>query len=168
MTAANATRGRRNNDVGKRTERAVVNYLRANGWPDAATTRNRDGGRQAGDGDICGIPCVLDVKAWGWGDLAVQRWLDQLVDERGDSDRPMCLVWKVPGVADPARWVAIVHPPPYTDPIITGDLHKPRMEAVLGWLTIEAEMHHDPVIDWNTWALMRLSTFAAECLPRWA
>ena len=57
----------RERDRGARAERAVVNYLRENGWPDARRYLAGDG-RQPGDVDFHPLVC-LEVK-----DRAESRW----------------------------------------------------------------------------------------------
>lgn len=88
---------------GAGAEVAVVNWLRANGYPDARRYLAGDG-RQPGDIDA--IPGVaLEVKNQKAHDIA--GWLRQAEAEAG-LDRLPVLVVKPRGVVDPGQWWAVV------------------------------------------------------------
>lgn len=84
-------------DKGLRAERALVNWLRANGYPAARRLLAGDG-RQPGDIDGLGV-CV-EVKAGST--LRLNPWLAQLAVEQ--QGRPGFLVWREPGCPDPGLW----------------------------------------------------------------
>lgn len=92
MSAANRRRG-------ARAEVAVVNYLRANGWPDARRYLAGDG-RQQGDIDAWpGIAIeVKDRAASSW-----PSWCAQAVAEAG-PDRIPVVVRRTRGVPDVGQW----------------------------------------------------------------
>lgn len=96
MSAANRRRG---HDA----ERAVVRYLRANGYPDACTTRAKlghDGAHAPGDIDFHPLVAleVKDVAASAW-----PTWCRQAVAEAGDIPIP-AVVRRTRGVPDPGAW----------------------------------------------------------------
>jgi hypothetical protein len=84
-------------DIGLRAERGMVNWLRANGYPQARRLLAGDGRQQ---GDIDGLGCCIEVKAGKT--LRLRPWLAQLDAER--AGLVGFLVWKPPGVANPADW----------------------------------------------------------------
>lgn len=92
MSAANRRRG-------QRAEVAVVNYLRASGWPDARRYLAGDG-RQPGDIDAWpGISIeVKDHARSAW-----PSWCAQAVDEAGPNRIPV-VVRRTRGVPDVGRW----------------------------------------------------------------
>ena len=87
---------------GARAERAVVNYLRANGYPDARRILAGDG-RQ--DGDVAGVPLVCievkDHKRTQWG-----AWMRQAWQESTPAHDWVVVVRKVPRVTDVGQWEA--------------------------------------------------------------
>ena len=93
MSAANRTRG-------ANAERAVVAYLRVNGFPDARRYLAGDG-RQPGDIDFAPGICleVKDVAASAW-----PSWRAQAVAEAGG--RVPIVLRRTRGVTDVGRWVA--------------------------------------------------------------
>lgn len=95
--------GRSNRRRGADAERAVVAYLRENGWPDARRYLAGDG-RQPGDIDA--IPGVaLEVKDHArpcW-----PAWCRQAIDEAG-PDRLWVVVRRVRGVPYPAMWPCVL------------------------------------------------------------
>ena len=99
MTAA---RGRANRRRGADAERAVVAWLRANGWPDARRYLAGDG-RQPGD--IDGVPGVVievkDVASSSW-----PTWRAQVLAEAGG--RIPVVVRRTRGVGDVGLWEAEV------------------------------------------------------------
>lgn len=96
MSAANRNRG-------ANAERAVVAWLRDNGWPDARRYLAGDG-RQPGDVDA--IPGVVievkDVARSCW-----PTWCRQALAEAG-PDRVAIVVRRERGVADVGRWPALM------------------------------------------------------------
>jgi hypothetical protein len=87
---------------GATAEVAVVNWLRAHGWPDARRYLAGDG-RQPGDVD--GVPGLcLEVKNQQRHDIA--GWLRQVEDEAGPN-LPVLIV-KPRGETDPGRWWAVL------------------------------------------------------------
>lgn len=99
-------RGRTARNRAYQTERAVAAWLRANGHPDAATSRSalgHSGTRQPGD--IIGVDGLcIEVKSGR--DIRWAAWLRQTVDQTPPGDVPV-LVWRRPGIADPGRWLAL-------------------------------------------------------------
>ena len=97
MTAA---RGRANRRRGADAERAVVAWLRANGYPDARRYLAGDG-RQPGD--IDGVPGVVievkDVASSAW-----PTWRAQVLAEAGG--RIPVVVRRTRGVGDVGQWEA--------------------------------------------------------------
>lgn len=97
MTAA---RGRANRRRGADAERAVVAWLRANGWEDARRYLAGDG-RQPGD--IDGVPGVVievkDVSSSAW-----PTWRAQVLAEAGG--RVPVVVRRTRGVTDVGQWEA--------------------------------------------------------------
>lgn len=84
---------------GADAERAVVNYLRAQGWPDARRYLAGDG-RQPGDVDWHPL-VVLEAK-----DCAESRWptwCRQAVAQAGPGQVP-CVVRRARGVPDVGQW----------------------------------------------------------------
>ena len=101
-----ARRGRTARARGHATETAVARWLRANGHPDAATSRaalGHGGTRQPGD--IIGVDGLcIEVKAGqrpAWA-----AWLRQTVEQCPPGHVPV-LVWRRPGIADPGRWLTL-------------------------------------------------------------
>ena len=96
MSAANRRRG---HDA----ERAVVKYLRENGYPDACTTRSKlghDGSSPAGDVDFHPLICceVKDVARSAW-----PSWCRQAVAEAREGMVPV-VVRRTRGVPDVGAW----------------------------------------------------------------
>jgi hypothetical protein len=93
--------GRSSRDRGARAERAVVNYLRSVGFPDARRHHGADG---RAPGDIMGVPGVcIEVK--DRASSAWPKWRQQLLTECPPGDIPL-LVRRVRGVADVGLWTA--------------------------------------------------------------
>lgn len=90
---------------GTLAERAVVGYLRANGFPDAER-RALEGANDRGD--IAGLPyTVLEVKNHAALDLA--GWLNELMREiDNDNAEYGAVVAKRRGHAEPDQWYAIM------------------------------------------------------------
>lgn len=87
---------------GADAERALIRWLRTNGYPDARRYLAGDG-RQPGD--IDGVPGVcLDVKNRATLDLP--GWLRQLDAEARTGALPFVVV-KLRGVTDPGDWALI-------------------------------------------------------------
>ena len=86
-------------------ERAVVDYLRANGFPDAER-RALEGVNDRGD--VAGLPyTVLEVKNHAALDLA--GWLNELMREiDNDNAEYGAVVAKRRGHAKPDQWYAIM------------------------------------------------------------
>lgn len=106
MSAANRRRG---HDC----ERAIVAYLRSNGWPDACTTRAKlghDGAHAPGDIDFAPGVCLeaKDVKASSW-----PTWRAQCVAEAGG--RIPVVVRRFRGMPDVGRWEAQIPVPVVED-----------------------------------------------------
>lgn len=96
--------GRPSRDKGARGERAVVNHLRNNGWPDARRYLAGDG-RQPGDIDA--IPGVsIEVK--NCGTYTIASWVRQAVEEAGG--RVPVVFMKPNGVSldDVGNWWAVL------------------------------------------------------------
>jgi hypothetical protein len=93
--------GRASRDRGARAERAVVNHLRTNGWPDARRHHGADG---RAPGDIMGVPGVtIEVK--DRASSAWPTWRQQLLAETPAGDLAL-LIRRVRGVADVGQWDA--------------------------------------------------------------
>lgn len=92
MSAANRNRG-------ARAEVAVVNYLRANGWPDARRYLAGDG-RQPGDIDFHPLVCleVKDVASSAW-----PTWCRHAAAEARPGMVPV-VVRRTRGVPDVGAW----------------------------------------------------------------
>jgi len=90
---------------GTMAERAVVDYLRANGFPDAER-RALEGKNDRGD--IAGLPyTVLEVKNHAALDLA--GWLNELMREIDNDDAEYgSVVAKRRGHGKPDQWYAIM------------------------------------------------------------
>lgn len=106
MTVA---RGRANRRRGADAERAVVAWLRANGYPDARRYLAGDG-RQPGDIDgVSGVVIeVKDVASSAW-----PTWRAQVLAEAGG--RIPVVVRRTRGVADVGAWEAETTQPVYQD-----------------------------------------------------
>lgn len=89
----------RERDRGARAERAVVNYLRQNGWPDARRYLAGDG-RQPGDVDFHPLVCleVKDVAKNAW-----PSWCRQAASEAREGMLPV-VVRRTRGVPDAGQW----------------------------------------------------------------
>lgn len=93
--------GRASRDRGARAERAVVNHLRVNGWPDARRHHGADG---RAPGDIMGIPGVcIEVK--DRASSAWPTWREQLLTECPPGDLAL-LIRRVRGQVDVGQWDA--------------------------------------------------------------
>jgi hypothetical protein len=95
MSAANRNRGHN-------AERAVVKWLKANGYPDAYTTRSKlghDGAHAPGDvvGPVGLVTEVKDVAASAW-----PSWCKQAEAEA--NGRPWVVVRRKRGVTDVGCW----------------------------------------------------------------
>lgn len=99
-----AERGRANRRRGAVAERAVVNYLRANGWPDARRYLAGDG-RQPGDIDWHPLICleVKDVASSAW-----PSWCRQAAAAAPAGTVPV-VVRRTRGVPDVGLWECRVH-----------------------------------------------------------
>lgn len=106
-------RGKANTAKGKRTERDLVTWLRAHGWPGAERTirtGHRVPGRVSADrGDVDGTPLL----AWQVKDVAereiwqIPNWLAATGCQRAAAGADLgILVVKRRGHADPGRWWA--------------------------------------------------------------
>lgn len=97
--AAQSKRGRANRRKGGDTERAVVNYLKANGYPDARRYLAGDG-RQPGDIDFHPLVVleVKDVKSSAW-----PSWCRQAAAAAGAGQVPV-VVRRTHGNPDVAQW----------------------------------------------------------------
>lgn len=95
-----STQGARNRRRGHDAERAVVRYLRVNGWPDARRYLSGDS-RQPGDIDFAPGVCleVKDVASSAW-----PTWRAQCVAEAGG--RIPVVVRRTRGVTDVGQWEA--------------------------------------------------------------
>lgn len=105
MTAAAAAsrQGARNRRHGHDTERMVVAYLRAEGWPDAMTTRSKlghDGATAPGDVEFHPLICleVKSVKGSSW-----PTWCRQAAAEARPGMVPV-VVRRTAGVTDVGLW----------------------------------------------------------------
>ncbi|WCO67900.1 hypothetical protein PO878_04075 [Iamia majanohamensis] len=97
MSAPSTTRWRE-------TERMVARWLRANGYPHAETTRNRErgSGRQSQLGDIDGVPgLVVEVKSHTSG-TSWPSWARQAEAEA--EGRPWVVIWRKPRETDVGQW----------------------------------------------------------------
>jgi hypothetical protein len=93
--------GKASRDRGARAERAVVTWLRNNGFPAARRHHGADG---RAPGDIMGVPDVcIEVK--DRASSAYPTWREQLLTECPPGDVPV-LVRRVRGVADVGMWDA--------------------------------------------------------------
>jgi hypothetical protein len=102
--------GRASRDRGARAERAVVNHLRTNGWPDARRHHGADG---RAPGDIMGIPAVcIEVK--DRASSAWPTWRQQLLAETPPGDLAL-LIRRVRGVTDVGKWDAEITAITYVD-----------------------------------------------------
>ena len=94
-----STQGAKNRRRGHDAERTVVNYLRANGWPDARRYLSGDG-RQPGDVDW--HPTItLEVK--DRASSAWPSWCRQAAEEAPEGTVP-AVVRRTRGVADAGLW----------------------------------------------------------------
>ena len=94
-----------NKTKGSSAERAIVDLLRANGWPHA---ERRLAGSTKDRGDNAGIPgVVIEVKNCARTDLAA--WLAEAETERANDNADLAVVWhKRRGKANPANWFVTV------------------------------------------------------------
>ena len=129
MSAANRRRG---HDC----ERAIVAWLRQNGWPDACTTRSKlghDGSHTPGDIDFAPGVCLeaKDVGASRW-----PTWRAQCVAEAGG--RIPVVVRRFRGMPDVGRWEAHIPVPVvedlmcHTRPTLNDVVHCKRTD--MAWL----------------------------------
>lgn len=88
---------------GSAAERAVVEHLRANGFPHA---ERRLAGSTKDRGDIAGVPAVvIEVKNCERTDLA--GWVDEAVIEQANDGADYGIVWhKRRGRGDAGQWYA--------------------------------------------------------------
>lgn len=99
--------GRSSKAKGAGAEVAVVNYLRAGGFPYA---ERRRAGASADTGDIVGVSPGLVLEVKNHARLAIPEWLKQLDEERAVFDPPAwagTLVVKPRGVTNVGDWWAI-------------------------------------------------------------
>ena len=90
---------------GAAAERALVVWLRENGWPDACRAR---GEGSVDRGDIGGIPrTAIQVKAAKRPEYVMDRLraAQQGALEQAHGRRPIAVV-RLPGVGDPGQWWA--------------------------------------------------------------
>ena len=93
--------GKASRDRGANAERAVVNWLRANGHPEARRHHGADG---RAPGDIMGVPGVcIEVKDRASSSYGV--WREQLLAETPNGHVPV-LVRRTRGVTDVGQWDA--------------------------------------------------------------
>ncbi len=90
-----------NKTKGSSAERAVVDHLRAHGWPHA---ERRLAGATKDRGDIAGVPgVVIEVKNCTRTELAA--WLAEAETERANDGADFAAVWpKRRGTANAADW----------------------------------------------------------------
>lgn len=90
-----------NKAKGSGAERAVVELLRACGWPYA---ERRLAGSSKDRGDIAGVPgVVIEVKNCARQDLAA--WIDEAAVERINDNADLSVVWhKRRGRASAGQW----------------------------------------------------------------
>lgn len=88
---------------GSSAERAVVDYLRANGFPHA---ERRLAGATKDRGDIAGVPAVV-IEVKNCERTALGEWVDEAVLEQANDSADYGLVWhKRRGHTDAGRWYA--------------------------------------------------------------
>ena len=88
---------------GTKAETAVVNYLKANGWP-FAERHAQHGSKDVGDVNIPGV--VIEVKSASRIDLS--GWIGELEDEMDNADTSDgVVVVKRRGTTDPGKFYAI-------------------------------------------------------------
>lgn len=123
-TKTRASIGKANRDKGARAERALVTWLRTNGWPHAEraiATGNRSGQRVRADlGDVTGTPgLVWQVKNVNKPDI--DGWLAETEEQRAAADADYgLLVQQRRGQADPGMWWVHVHGSAFAH-ILTGE-----------------------------------------------
>jgi hypothetical protein len=90
---------------GTKAETAIVNYLRANGFPHA---ERRALAGSADKGDIAGVPgVVIEAKDCVRAELAA--WADEAAQEAVNAGAPVGAVWfKRRGTTDPGRWFVLL------------------------------------------------------------
>lgn len=94
MTNANKTKG-------SAWERAIVEALRAAGWPHA---ERRVAGAALDRGDIAGVVGVV-IEAKNKARLDLAEWIDEAECERVNDNAWLGVVWhKRRGTTDPGRW----------------------------------------------------------------
>lgn len=93
----------RNKAKGSGAERAVVEHLRANGFPHA---ERRLAGSSKDRGDIAGVPAVvIEVKNCERIDLA--GWIDEAIVEQANDGADYGMVWhKRRGRGEAGQWYA--------------------------------------------------------------
>lgn len=104
-SAERSQRGKRARNYGYETERMVARWLRANGYPDARTTRQvmgRSGNRTPGDISFHPL-VVLEVKGRKGGNTSWPTWCRQAAAEASVGQVPV-VVFRTPGVADVGSW----------------------------------------------------------------
>ena len=157
MTAASA-RGRSNRRRGHDTERLIVRWLRANGWPDAHTTRNTGGAGGHQHGDIIGPPLVV-IEVKNVAGAAWPTWIDQAKAEASLAG-PGCawmVVRRTPGHPDPAGWATVSDPAIWDDTGPMAPITTPGKWAPARWLGCTP----DPiVVCGDLVAIAVVSTFA--------
>lgn len=97
-------------DKGKRAERAVVNYLREQGFATARRVVRTGTAIELDEGDIRipGVPVTFEVKHYASGltRQEISRFLRKLVDEQCRPGDLGILVERGHRVSDPAQWTA--------------------------------------------------------------
>ena len=97
--------GRSSKAKGASAERAVTDYLRANGFPYA---ERRRAGATADTGDIIAIP-GLTVEVKNHQRLELSSWVDQMLGEMNNTTPAAwqgVVVHKRKGKTDPGEWYA--------------------------------------------------------------
>lgn len=139
MSAANRRRG---HDC----ERAVVSYLKANGFPDACTTRAKlghDGAKAPGDIDFHPLIVleVKDVKGSSW-----PSWCRQAAAQAPQGTVPV-VVRRTRGVTDVGLWECRI------------------LEEAWAWFASEVPVpcfNHDWVVDGSHWCTTTFEDLAAD------
>lgn len=130
-----SARGKASRDKGKRYERTVVNWLKANGWE---SKRRLAGNGQAGDFHINEAPrVVLDAKAAVTPVL--MQWYSQLIAEARGETRA-AIIWKLPRKTNPDDWIvfALDALVPTVRPIEADVPVTPEgIRDIVGWLRIQ-------------------------------
>lgn len=127
------TRGAANRRKGHDAERALVTWLRANGWPHAersVRTGFRSGDRELPDtGDVDGTPGIVwQVKNVAREDIAA--WLTETEAQRTAARAHFgVLVQRRSGKADPGRWWAWMRLGDFSWPVYSQVFAPMRLEV---------------------------------------